>query len=427
MNKPNNKPNVSKQPSELIATIIAKDDEQITLMDKDGIIYTFKTNIIDAPLGSSIDVKYQGNLNKNTELQTSQVISYTNVNDLDKTWQETDLFAEYYEKANNLLQKMTIDEKIGQLFLVRYNEEQSPSILNNYMPAGFVFFAQDFANKTIDQVKQMIDAAQSHAKIPLLTAVDEEGGKVVRISSNKELVPTPFQSSSELYNTGGWDLIRQDTIYKSSILKNLGLNVNLAPVVDVVTNPEAYMYERSFKQDVSNTTKYAKLVIEASKNTGVSYTLKHFPGYGNNSDTHVGQSLDTRTLNDLEKNDFLPFTAGIQSGAEAVLVSHNVVKSIDANNLASLSRSIHNILRNQLHFTGVIITDDLSMAATSEITNKNVLALLAGNDLMITTDYEESINAIKQALQEQKISEVSINRAALQVLAWKYYKGILTT
>lgn len=409
----------------LSGTIIAKNETQLTVQDKDNVIYTFKTSEVKANIGENVILTYMGLLNKNTELQDSKILEYTVAAVDEGTWNENDLFGAFYEKAKNKVANMTLEEKIGQLLLIRFNETDAKNIVNNYNPAGFVFYEKDFQNKTEDEVKKMINEVQNVSKIPLLTSVDEEGGKIVRISNNPNLVPTPFKSPSEIYEEGGMSLIRQDTIYKSAILKNLGLNVNLAPVVDVATDPDSYIYDRTLKQDTEKTSEYAKSVIEASKNTGVSYTLKHFPGYGNNSDTHVAQAVDTRTYDYILTNDLPPFKAGIESGAEAVLVSHNIITNVDSNNPASLSKSIHNLLRNQLKFTGVIITDDVSMASTASITNKNVEAILAGNDLIITTDYEESIKEIKTALNNQTLSEVSINNAATRVIAWKYYKGLM--
>ena len=158
------------------------------------------------------------------------------------------------------------------------------------------------------------------------------------------------------------------------------------------------MYNRSLGQNTEITSNYAKTVIEASKGLNVSYTLKHFPGYGNNSDTHTNSSVDNRSYEDIVNNDLPPFKSGIQVGAESILVSHNIVNSIDGANPASLSSNVHNLLRNELSFTGIIITDDLVMGATSSIENATLKAVLAGNDLIITTDYEDSFNQIKNLL-----------------------------
>ncbi|MDD6223422.1 MAG: glycoside hydrolase family 3 N-terminal domain-containing protein, partial [bacterium] len=162
-----------------------------------------------------------------------------------------------------------------------------------------------------------------------------------------------------------------------------------------------------------------------SKKTGVSYTLKHFPGYGNNVDTHVGSSIDNRTYDSIVIHDLPPFKAGIKVGAEAILISHNTVTSIDPNYPASLSANVHNLLRNELDFTGIVIADDLDMGALSSIDHASVLAILAGNDMIITTNYAESFSEIKNAISSNQISEAYINQLAFRVLAWKYYKGLM--
>lgn len=335
------------------------------------------------------------------------------------------LFKDYYEKAYQKLEKMSLDEKIGQILLVRYPDNNQKEIVEKYQFGGYLFFGKDFKDKTKDEVIKMIDDSNSVSKIPLLTAVDEEGGIIVRVSSNKNLRSERFLSSSELYKNGGFDRIKADTIEKSNLLKSLGINLNLAPVVDVSVDPNDYMYNRSLQEDAETTAKFSSLVIETSKNTGVSYTLKHFPGYGNNIDTHSGSSVDSRTRKEIESNDILPFKSGIKSGAEAILFSHNVVTSMDKDNPTSLSKTLHDYVRNDLNFTGVVITDDLDMGALKDIENKNVQALLAGNDLLISTDYVESIEKIKQAVDNKLLDEKTLDEHVLRVLAWKYYKGLL--
>ena len=234
-----------------------------------------------------------------------------------------------------------------------------------------------------------------------------------------------YKAPSDLYKKGGFDLIKEDTINKSKVLYNLGLNLNLAPVVDVCTSSKDYMYSRSLKQNTELTSKYAQVVIEASKNTGVSYTLKHFPGYGSNLDTHKTSSVDKSDYNKLVEKDLPPFKAGIEVGAEAILVSHNIVNSIDSKNPASISLDIHNLLREDLGFTGIIITDDISMGAVTDISDVSIKAVLAKNDVIITTDYEKSFNAIKEAVENTTITEKNIDKACFRVLAWKYYKSLI--
>ena len=345
-------------------------------------------------------------------------------NNEEESLNNNDIFGMYYDKANELLKNMNIDEKISQTLLVRY-PDNAKDILEKYQFGGYVFFEKDFTNKTKQEVQNMINELQEVSEIPILTAVDEEGGIVNRISTNPNLVETPFLSSQQLYKQGGFDLIKKDTINKSKILSDLGINLNLAPVVDVSTNPNDYMYNRTIGQDTTITSTYAKTVIEASKNTRVSYTLKHFPGYGNNVDTHTNSSLDNRALEDIKTNDLPPFEAGIKAKAEAVLISHNIVNSIDKNNPASLSESVHKLLTDDLDFNGIIITDAIDMGAITNIENVSSKALKAGNHLIITTNYLESINDIKNAINNNEISIEELDKVVIKILAWKYYKGLL--
>ena len=219
------------------------------------------------------------------------------------------IFGENYEKAKELVNVLTLEEKIGQLFLVRYPESNQVQILEKYKFGGYIFFERDFKNKTKDEVKSEIANLQNHANIPLLIAVDEEGGKVVRISSNKNLAEEKFKSPSELYNEGGFDKIKEDTIEKSNLLYDLGINLNLAPVVDIAGSVFDYIYPRTLGKDTDLTSTYAKTVIEASKESKVSYTLKHFPGYGSNKDTHNGIAISNKLYEGIVKNDLPPFEA----------------------------------------------------------------------------------------------------------------------
>lgn len=366
-------------------------------------------------------------ISKDKTLFTGSIKSDIKVESLESDkYKNNSLFGKYYKKSLRKLKNMSIDQKIGQLLLVRYPEEEQKDVLKKYQFGGYLFFAKDFRNKTKDEVISMINDLQSASKIPILTAVDEEGGIVVRVSSNPNLRSERFLSSQKLYELGGFDKIKEDTIEKSNLLKELGLNLNLAPVVDVSTNKDDYMYERSIGQNSDITAEYAKTVISASKGSGVSYTLKHFPGYGNNIDTHTASSIDNRSLDDIEKNDLPPFKAGIEAKAEAILVSHNIVDSIDNKNPASISPKVHKLLRKNLNFSGIVITDDLEMGATKDIEDKSVKAILADNDLLIVTDYLESINEIKNAINNKIITENDLDKKVLKILEWKYYKKLLS-
>ena len=328
------------------------------------------------------------------------------------------------KKAEEYLNQMTLDEKIGQLFLVRFPTNGAKTIVSENYIGGYVLFGKDFKEKTKDQVIDMINEVQSVSKIPLLIAVDEEGGSVVRISNNKSLANEKFKSPSVLYNEGGFDLIRKDTINKSALLKELGINLNLAPVVDI-SDPSDYMYERTLKQNVELTKEFAKTVIEASKDSGVSYTLKHFPGYGHNNDTHKTGSNDTRTYDEIMDEAIPPFRTGIEAGAEAILISHNIIECLDNENPASISKAVHSLLRNDLNFKGIIITDDIAMSAVSNIENVYVKAVNSGNNLIITSDCQTAIKQIKDAIENGILTEEQIDDLVIKTIAWKYYKGLM--
>lgn len=413
---------------QLEGEVVYSSGNLVTIIDSNGNEYTVNSDI-DVMEGDKILLKYTGLLDINKETQNIIVVDYiietAATDSIPDKYNDNGIFSDYYDLAYEKLEELSLDDKIGQLLLVRYPDSNQEEILKKYNFGGYVFFEKDFNSKTKNEVISMMNGLQEVSEIPIVTAVDEEGGKVVRVSSNPNLRDSKFLSSSELYALGGFDRISTDTKEKSKLLKSLGINVNLAPVVDVSVDSSDYMYERSLKEDTNIVSEYAKTVVEASKGTGVSYTLKHFPGYGNNTDTHTGKVVDMRSLEDIVSNDLPPFESGIKAGAEAVLISHNIVNSIDTANPASLSPNVHSLLRDDLGFTGVIITDDLAMDAVSGIEDVAVFAVKAGNNLIITTDYENSFDSIKTAINDGEITEEEIDELVFRTLAWKYYKGLM--
>lgn len=421
-------------PIDLTVTVMSITEDTVTILDDHNTIYTFPIEHLHVSSGDTLVITYTGILDSKKEIQEGKITNYEIIeiakkeNEIPTSWQDNGIFSEYYSLAYEKLKTLSIEEKIAQLLLVRFPKSTEKAIedIKEYPFGGYLLFARDFKNKTEKEVQEMISSVQKASSIPLLIAVDEEGGKVVRISSNPKLVNSPFQSPRELYLLGGFEEIKKDTILKNNILHNLGINLNLAPVVDVSTNTNDFMYPRTLGEGSLLTSTFAKVVIEASKNTTVSYTLKHFPGYGNTLDTHKNSAYNQASLKELEEVHLPPFKAGIEAGAESVLVSHNITTSIDQENPASLSISIHNLLRKDLNFSGIIITDDLSMGATSSIPNVFLKALIAGNDLLITSDYIKAFSSIKEALDTGEISEELIDRHVFRVLAWKYYKNLIT-
>ena len=321
--------------------------------------------------------------------------------------------------VDRILSNMTLEEKVGQLFFARCPSMHAAALALEYHLGGYILFGRDFQDKTRAEVTADIAAYQGAADLPLLIGVDEEGGTVVRVSFNPELASHRFQSPQELAlaSSGQGDIFAEDAREKSSLLLGLGINVNFAPVADVSTDPADFIHDRTLGQDAQATAGY------------VASVLKHFPGYGNNVDTHTGIAVDQRPYDSFETSDFLPFEAGISAGADAVLVSHNLVTCMDGGLPASLSPEVHRVLREELCFDGVILTDDLAMDAIdqyAETGSAAVLALQAGNDMVLTTDFTQQIPQVLQALADGTLSQEVIDRAAARVLGWKYDLGLLS-
>ena len=330
--------------------------------------------------------------------------------------------------VQDLLDSMTLEEKVGQLFFVRCPETGAAEDVAAYHLGGVLLFGRDFEGKTYGQVRAETDGLQAAADIPLLIGVDEEGGTVVRASSNRHLRAEKFPSPQALYRDGGMEAIAADAAEKSSFLLGLGINVNFAPVCDVSTDSGDFIYSRTFGQDAAATADYVETVTAAMDAAGIGAVMKHFPGYGNNVDTHTGIAVDQRPYETFETSDFLPVAAGTTSPTAAVLVSHNIVVSMDETLPASLSPEVHRVLREELGFTGVAMTDDLAMEALAQYSADGsvaVLAVLAGNDMLVTTDYESQIPTVIAAVEDGTISEETIDAAAARVLHWKARLGLL--
>lgn len=325
------------------------------------------------------------------------------------------------------LAAMTTEEKVGQLFLARCPETGAAEAIQNYHLGGLVLFDRDFDSQTPDSLRRKLRDYQSAADIPLLIAVDEEGGTVTRVSSHTAFRASRFASPRELYAQGGMELVLETEREKAQLLGGLGINVNLAPVCDISTQSGAFMYRRSLGQSTEITGQFVAGAIETMQSQGVAAVMKHFPGYGNNADTHVGIATDTRSLESLERADLQPFFGGIAAGGNAILVSHNIVTALDADAPASLSQAVHRYLRLAMGFDGVIMTDDLSMEAITQRYGAGeaaVLAVLAGNDLLCSTDYETQYLAVLDACADGRISADTLNQAAGNVLRWKQAMGL---
>ncbi|GEQ50534.1 glycoside hydrolase family 3 N-terminal domain-containing protein [Tetragenococcus koreensis] len=329
---------------------------------------------------------------------------------------------------DTMIDNMSLEEKVGQLFFVRTPPENQISDIQNYHLGGYVLFGDDTENATKESLQEQIQSFQEASDIPLLIGSDEEGGTVTRISNNSELVDQPFKAPQEIYAENGWQGIIQDTEQKAATLDELGINTGLFPDADVSTDEESFIYDRTIGMDAKGTSKYVENVVKALEEAQSGSTLKHFPGYGNNRDSHVEIVTDDRSLEELRQNDFLPFEAGIKAGADSVLVSHNIVNSIDPDAPASISPAVHEILREELDFDGVVMTDDMDMAGLADFISQEeagLAALKAGNDLVMSSSYQSQIPYVIQAVEDGDFSEEELDISVQRVLTWKEDLGIL--
>ena len=322
------------------------------------------------------------------------------------------------------LATMTLEEKVGQLFWARVPSDHQIEDLQSYHLSGYILFGRDFEGRSIEDIKALTKGYQAAAKIPLLIGSDEEGGTVTRISS---MLETPFQSPMTLYHQGGMEAVLSDTKQKAELLKSVGINAGLFPVADLAREQSAFIYDRTIGQDVQTTASYVQQVVEELKKSKVGSTLKHFPGYGDNGDSHTAIIQDNRSLDELRQADFLPFQAGIDVGADSVLVSHNILSKIDTVP-SSISPKITDLLRKELHFKGVIMTDDFDMAGLADFVSQEEAAfqvIVAGNDLILGSSYQTQIPYLLKKISSGELTEERIDESVRRILTWKYDLGLL--
>lgn len=339
-------------------------------------------------------------------------------------------------RIDALLASMTLEEKVGQLFFVRCPASGALEDVEAFHLGGYVLFGRDFQDAaggwlTEAAFTEKVRSWQDAASVPLLIGVDEEGGSVVRASRNPNLFPGgKFHSPQWLLRNGGGEAFARDAREKSQALLALGINVNLAPVCDVSTDPGSFIYDRTLGLPAPETADYVTAVVSAMAESGIGSVLKHFPGYGDNADTHTGIARDKRSLETFCESDFLPFRAGMAAGegTAAVLVSHNIVECLDPDLPASLSPAVHTTLRRALGFEGVAMTDDLSMEAVAAYAAEGTaatLALAAGNDLVVTSEYRTQIPRVLEDVENGTLPEEAVDAACRRVLTWKQALGLI--
>jgi beta-N-acetylhexosaminidase len=314
---------------------------------------------------------------------------------------------------------MTANEKIGQLFVLAFRngetQKEIESVVAEYNLGGIILFGENIETK--DQVKNLIEGAKSAAKIPMIVGVDEEGGAVSRLGKLYEKIP----AAAELARSGEVYAAYSEI---SRRLIELGFNADFAPVADVNSNPlNAVIGDRAFSSDANEAAQAVAESVKSFNDAGVICVLKHFPGHGDTTeDTHYGLTKSRKTLEELEKTEFIPFIEGIKAGAPAVMVSHIVVPGIDEP--ASLSREIiTDVLRNKLGFDGLVIVDALDMRAVTDYYSPEEAcykAFKAGADLLLMpADFKPAYSYMLNSYKAGNITEEELTASLYRILAIK--------
>ncbi|MCM1174073.1 MAG: glycoside hydrolase family 3 protein [Blautia sp.] len=330
----------------------------------------------------------------------------------------------------NSISTMPLADKVAGLFIVTPEAltgvqtvtragSGTQEALSQYAVGGLIYFDRNIIDK--DQLTEMLLNTVSMSKYPIFLAVDEEGGAVSRVAnSNIEVIQVDDMAAvgaggdtSTAYETG---------VTIGSYLSALGFNLNFAPVADVaVAEDGGVLGSRSFGMDANVCAEMASNVVSGMQSTGVSACLKHFPGIGSSEeDTHDGRVEIARTEEELRASDFIPFQKGIGAGVDFVMAGHITVPALDAEVPASLSKTVvTGVLRGELGFDGVVITDALNMSAITEYYTPEeaaILAVEAGADMILMPeDFEAAYSGLLTAVQEGTISEERIDESLKRI------------
>lgn len=330
------------------------------------------------------------------------------------------------ELATSYFSEMSIENKVAGLFMVTPEAitgvrtatqagDGTQEALNQYAVGGLIYFSQNIKDK--EQITTMLSNTAAMSNYPIFLAVDEEGGDVSRVA-NSSIEVEKVDAMGEIGATGDAAKARGAGTTIGSYLKEIGFNVDFAPVADVAAGEDSVPGNRAFGSDPQLVKEMVANAVEGIEGEGVSACLKHFPGLGSTTeDTHDGRVEITKSIEELQAVDFVPFQAGIEAGADFVMVSHASAPAIDDNNVpSSLSRKvITDTLRGELGFRGVIITDALDMTAITDYYTPEeaaVMAIEAGADmLLMPEDFEKAYGAVLAAVQEGKITEERIDES----------------
>lgn len=334
-------------------------------------------------------------------------------------------------RAEQLLAGMTLREKICQLFIVYpralTNAESVTAVddelaqsLREYPVGGFLLDKSNMENR--QQITALTADLQSLSELPLILTCDEEGGRVTRLMST---VGTTWVDAMLSYQDGGTQTAFENAKTIAADLISCGFNTDLAPVADVWSNPEnTVIGDRAYSTDFEQAAELVAAAVEGFHAGGAACTLKHFPGHGDTSaDSHYGSVYVYKTLDELRTHELLPFQAGIDAGADAVMIGHLIVSDVSDEPALFSYELVTDLLREEMGFTGVVITDGLQMQAMTDHYSSGeiaVKAIQAGVDILLCpSDLEEAVTALEQAVADGTISEARIDESVLRILNLK--------
>lgn len=340
------------------------------------------------------------------------------------------------EIVNKCISEMPLEDKVASLFIITPEAltgvktvtqagDATQEALNKYAVGGLIYFSQNIKSK--EQLTEMLSKTVLSSKYPIFLAVDEEGGSVSRIAnSNIEVVKV--DDMAVIGTSGDAVAAREAGTTIGTYLNELGFNLDFAPVADVVTDTEnSVLGKRSFGTDAAVAADMVSAVVEGMQDAGVNACLKHFPGLGSaEEDTHAGRVETTKTLEEMRNTDLVPFKSGIEAGANIIMVSHVTASAVDEESLpSSLSKVvITDVLRGELGFEGVVVTDALNMSAISEYYMSDeaaIMAIQAGADMLLMPEnFEEAYNGLLSAVREGTISEARIDESLRRIYRIKY-------
>ncbi len=326
---------------------------------------------------------------------------------------------------------MSLAEKIGQLFVVGFEGMAMTSELEVWLATygwgGVIIFGRNVGSpaQLLALTQGLQTAVRARGHPPLLIAVDQEGGRVARLKAPF----TAFPSAAMVGQTGSEELTCNVGRALATELSAVGITMDMAPVLDVHSNPDnTVIGDRAFSTDPHTVARLGTALMRGLHAAGVIAVGKHFPGHGDTLlDSHVALPVCERTVVQLNACELLPFHAAIAAGLEAIMTAHVIYKAWDADLPATLSSAIlTGILRVQVGFQGVIISDDLGMAAVSETMpweEVPVQALRAGVDLLLICHQrerqEQAYARLLSAVQRGELAESLVDRAVARILTLK--------